>query len=130
MASYLGYKKSVLKNPSALFLGEELFSFIGEKICRKLRKILIYSRYPLYQKWRKLYKCLTSTDLYQGMVKDAMPKRVPCPIHRPEDPRSLGKVSLRHRQILIEWLLEVASEEKFRRFKIFSDRFFSETIIP
>lgn len=50
------------------------------------------------------------------MVKDAMPKRVPCPINRPDDPSSFGRVSLRHRQILIEWLLEVASEEKFRRY--------------
>ena len=57
-----------------------------------------------------------SIDLYQGMVKDAMPKRVPCPINRPDDPSSFGRVSLRHRQILIEWLLEVASEEKFRRY--------------
>ena len=48
------------------------------------------------------------------MVNDL--KTVPCSIYNPQDPATEGKVTEKHRAILIEWLLEVATEEKYRRY--------------
>ena len=48
------------------------------------------------------------------MVNDL--KTVPCSIYNPHDPATEGKVTEKHRAILIEWLLEVATEEKYRRY--------------
>jgi hypothetical protein len=50
------------------------------------------------------------------MVNDL--KTVPCSIYNPQDPATEGKVTERHRAILIEWLLEVATEEKYRRYNL------------
>jgi len=58
-------------------------------------------------------RCFPYQELYRGMVNDL--KTVPCSIYNPHDPATEGKVTERHRGILIEWLLEVATEEKYRR---------------
>ena len=54
-------------------------------------------------------------DMFEGMKRDALPKSVPCPVHRENAPANRPGINSKYRQILIEWLLEVASEEKFRR---------------
>lgn len=59
---------------------------------------------------------MTVFELFEGMERDSYPKMVPCPIQMADMPDTAGRVSERHRQILIEWLIEVASEEKFRRY--------------
>lgn len=56
------------------------------------------------------------------MVTDMKDKAVPCSIYNPQDPETEGKVMERHRCVLIEWLLEVATEEKYRRFVLNAKR--------
>ncbi|CAG5106540.1 Oidioi.mRNA.OKI2018_I69.chr1.g2888.t2.cds [Oikopleura dioica] len=60
-------------------------------------------------------RCFPYQELYRGMVTDIKDKAVPCSIYNPQDPETEGKVMERHRCVLIEWLLEVATEEKYRR---------------
>ena len=59
---------------------------------------------------------MTIYELFSGMEKDSYPKMVPCPIEIQENEDTHGRISDRHRRILIEWLIEVATEEKFRRY--------------
>lgn len=54
-------------------------------------------------------------ELYRGMINDLKDKTVPCPIYNAADAATEGRVTERHRAILIEWLLEVATEERYRR---------------
>merc|ERR1711990_121666 len=55
---------------------------------------------------------MTVKDIFSAMKKEAYEKWVPCPIYSAEKP---DKIQERHRMILIEWLIEVATEERYRR---------------
>ena len=57
---------------------------------------------------------MTVKDIFSAMKKEAYEKWVPCPIYSVEKP---DKIQERHRMILIEWLIEVATEERYRRFE-------------
>ena len=57
---------------------------------------------------------MTVKDIFSAMKKEAYEKWVPCPIYSAEKP---DKIQERHRMILIEWLIEVATEERYRRFE-------------
>ena len=55
---------------------------------------------------------MTVNDIFLTMKKEGFQKSVPCPIQSDKYPHLISE---RHRQILIEWLIEVATEEKYRR---------------
>ena len=54
---------------------------------------------------------MTVKEIFQSMKKEAHEKSVPIPSYTEH------LIQDRHRQILIEWLIEVATEERYRRYR-------------
>ena len=52
---------------------------------------------------------MTVKEIFASMKKEAHEKSVPIPSY------DKHMIQDRHRQILIEWLIEVATEERYRR---------------
>ena len=55
---------------------------------------------------------MTVNDIFTNMKAESYKKHVPCPIWA-ENKQNM--IQEKHRQILIEWLIEVATEERYRR---------------
>ena len=53
---------------------------------------------------------MTVKEIFVSMKKEAHEKSVPIPSYTEH------LIQDRHRQILIEWLIEVATEERYRRY--------------
>ena len=55
---------------------------------------------------------MTVNDIFVTMKNESYKKHVPCPVWTESKPQMIQE---KHRQILIEWLIEVATEERYRR---------------